>query len=174
MDPRLKESYVDKAGTVWYEFTHDGLMCWKRFMSAQLAERFLRHGLTDTFLDKIIETGTAIAFDQARTPAQLREDMVAIFSNLKMRKGYVSSEDQYLRLASVYFMLPDEPIDECYDSWTEKKIQMWNADSEAKDFFLQKAIIKTHALPDISIADIRTLLTVAKERAANIPTLPLV
>ena len=172
IDPRLKEAYTDAAGNVWYEFTNDALMTYKRFMSAQLGERFLRHGFTDSFLEKLIETGVTIAHDPKRTEQQVRQDQAALWQNLHMRKGYVSSEDQYLRLASVYFILADEPLDQCYESWTQKKIALWEQDQAAKDFFLQRAITKTHDLPNISIPDMRQLLTIAQERTANIPTSP--
>lgn len=171
IDPRLKEVFTDSTGTVWYEFHNDGLMCYKRFMSAQIAERFLRHGFTDEFLDKVIEAGIASAYDVKRPEAQVRQEQAAMWQNLKMRKGYVSGEDQYLRLAAVYFVLENEPLEECHESWTMKKIQKWEQDQAAKDFFLQRALAKTHNLPDISIEDMQVLLTIARERQANIPTL---
>lgn len=172
IDPRLKEVYTDAAGRTWYEFHNDGMMDYKRFMSAQLAERFLRHGLTQSFMEKLVETGVTIAHDKKRTEQQVRQDQAALWQNLHMRLGYVSSEDQYLRLAAVYFVLPDEPLDQCHESWTQKKIVMWEQDQAAKDFFLQRAITRTHDLPDISIPDMQQLLTIAQERSANIPTLP--
>jgi hypothetical protein len=172
VDPRLQEVYEDKSGRRWYEFTHDGLMCYKRFMSAQIAERFLRLGFTEEFLNRVIDLGIKIAYDTTKTETQVRQDQAAIWQNLQMRKGYISGEDQYLRLAAVYFVLADEPLTECYETWTQKKIQMWNEDQDAKDFFLQRALAKVHSLPNISIQDMQLLLTIAREREANIPTLP--
>lgn len=174
IDPRLSEVYTDKTGNVWYQFANDAQMTYKRFMSAQIAERFMRMGLTDAFLKRIIDTGLELCFDKSRNEQQLRQDMSVIFQNIKMRHGYVASEEQYLRMAAVFFLLPDEPVDDVYESYTQRKIEIWSKDRECKDFFLHRAFVRMNNLPSISIEDMQELLTIAAEREMNIPTLPQV
>lgn len=172
IDDRLKEAYTDLNGNKYFEFIDDGLMTYKRFISAQITERFIRLGLTPEFLKLAIEQGLNICYDKAKTEQKKMEDFSAIFLALKARAGYVSTEDQYLRLACVYFLLPGEPVDHLNEMWTLKKIAMMDENPDAKDFFLQSAFTKIYSLLDFSIADMHEYLQMANLRQQTAPILP--
>lgn len=171
-DPRFQVVYKDKSKQEYYGITQGANYPWKRFATANIHDFFIKKGLPDTFLKKIIELGKQIALDTKRNEKKLREDVFAIFQNLEMRLGYVCGEEQYLRLAAAYFLLPDEPVAEVYESFTQRKMQLWEADQKAKDFFLQWAFERTMGLVDISLEDIQNYLRIAQEREMTIPTLP--
>lgn len=170
----LSPVYKDKNGNVFCQFKNAPEMTYKRFFSATIHDRFIRMGFTDSYLTKIIDLIINLSFDKTKTEQELREAFGTIGLSLRQRHGYVTSEDPFLRLACVYFVLPDEPLDECNDSWTDKKIALWNSDPDAKDFFLQKAFESTMKQPGISIPDMKHYFEIAEQRESNIPTLPKV
>lgn len=172
IDPRLTLAYTDKNKNKWYTFTPEAVLPWRRFMTGNIADFFLKKGLPDTFLRKVISLGKDTCMDTKKSEKQRLQDNYDIWRNLEMRLGYVCGEEQYLRLAAVYYLLPDEPIDVVHEAFTQRKIELWAQDEAAKDFFLQWAFSRTMGLADISLKDIRNYLSIAKEREMNIPTLP--
>lgn len=174
IDPRLEFVRTDINGNNFYTFKSAPETPWRRFMAGNIADFFLKKGMPDSYMRKVITVGKDLCFDTSRTEKQRLQDMHILWQNMEGRLNYVCSEEQYLRFASIYFVLADEPLKVIHESYTQKKFQMWNEDEESKDFFLQWAFSRTMESVDISLEDIKSYLTIAKEREMSLPTLPAV
>lgn len=171
-DSRLQVAYTDLNKNVYYEFVNEGMMTYKRFMSAQVNERSIRLGLTPEFLNEAITKGLDIVYNGKHNERELREMFGAIFLAMKARAGFVCDEDQYLRLACVYYLIEGEPVDEVNEQFTLHKIKMLAENPDAKDFFLQGAISKTYVLTTVSLDVMKDCFAMATQRTEIAPTLP--
>jgi len=170
MHPNTKLCYTDAQGNNYYEFIDDFHMPYKRFVTAQLQERYVRFGLTHGVLDTMAKACERMAMDAASKPEQLRKFIMTLGLNIEQRLGYMAGEDAYMQLAGVFYLIEGEPLDP-EQGWFQKKKDIWHNDPAAKDFFLHGAFVKSSGLAETSIQDMKTFFQVAAERENIIPTL---
>ncbi len=63
-------------------------------------------------------------------------DSLSILVELKRRFESLAEEETLLKLASIYFMMNDEDPHHYVNSQQQVKLDAWDIDKEAKDFFL--------------------------------------
>lgn len=165
----LEPAYTDKNGNNIYAFKNVAEIPYKRFVSAKVQEHFISMGLDKVVLDKIVSAGIKLSQQTVTDIEEFKSEINLLFQNIKLRIGYVCSEDIYLRLASCYYVLLDEPLTHFDNNWYEKKLIMCEQDPDLKGFFLQTAFKLTTDLQDISETTIATYLQYAAERERQIP-----
>jgi len=170
MHSNTKLCYTDASGNKYYEFIDDFQMPYKRFVTAQLQDRYVRFGLTVGVLETMHKACERMALDASVKPEQLRKFIMTLGLNIEQRLGYMAGEDAYMQLAGVFYLIEGEPL-EPEQGWFQKKKDIWHNDPEAKDFFLLGAFRKSSGLAQTSIEDMKTFFQVAEQREAIIPTL---
>lgn len=173
-NPNLEVIYTGADGTKYYHFPNLADIPMKRFHSAQVEEKYLTFGFTKAYGDKIIALGKSLAFDGSRSDKQKIQDMYQVFLNMEQRLGYISSEEHYLRLAAIYYLIDDEPEGEVVEAFTMKKIKLWSEDPAAKDFFIQRVFQAIAGSANIALEQIKSYLEIAEARQQTIPTLPVI
>lgn len=165
----LELAYTDKNGNNIYAFKNVAEIPYKRFVSAKVQEHFISMGIDKVILDKIVNAGIRYSQQTVTDIEEFKSEINLLFQNIKLRIGYVCSEDIYLRLASCYYVIDGEPLEEFNNNWYEKKLIMCQEDPALKGFFLQTAFRLTTDLPDISETTIASSLAYAQQREMQIP-----
>jgi len=81
-------------------------------------------------------------------------DALSILVELKRRFTSLAEEETLQKLASVYFVMNDEDPEHYVSSQQQKKLDAWDIDREAKDFFLCRAAEITNFFGTTSDKDI--------------------
>jgi hypothetical protein len=170
-DNRLRYVYTDAAGNNYFEFIHDAAMPYKRYVDAQVTEKMVRLGFSQTGIEEIIAVCKKLSVDGGRTAEQLRQDLLTVGANLEGRLGYLTSHRVYEQYASIFYLLEDEPVVPS-DRWYLKKMDLWANDEQARDFFLLGAYKKIHGLANISVNDMMLSFKAGELREQNIANLP--
>lgn len=164
----LELAYTDKNGNKFYKF-RTGEMPYKRFISAKVQEHFISMGIDKDILSKIVDAGIRMTQQTVTDIEEFKSELNILWQNIKMRVSFVCSEDIYMRLASCYYVLLDEPLDSFTNAWHEKKLVMCYEDEGLRSFFLQTAFNLTTNLELTSEITIQNLLDYAKMREDQIP-----
>ncbi len=165
----LELAFTDKNGNNIYAFKNVAEIPFKRFMSAKVQEHFITMGIDKSILEKIVSAGIRYSQQTITDIEEFKSEINLLFQNIKLRIGYVCSEDLYLRLAACYYVIEGEPLEAFDNNWFEKKRIMCEEDPALKGFFLQTAFRLTTDLPNISENIMQTSLQYAMEREKQIP-----
>lgn len=166
----LQYVYTDKSGNNYFEFINDAAMPYKRFVDAQVTEKMIRLGFSQSGIEQLIKACETIAVDATKTAEQLRADIFTLGANLKGRLGYLAGHRMYEQFAAIFYVMEDEPITPS-DRWYMKKFDIWSQDEAARSFFLHGAFKKIHALTEISVKDMMHSFQMAEIREESLPTL---
>jgi hypothetical protein len=151
--------YTDAAGNMWYGLVDPLQLPADRAISALVGMR--RNDLNYTEADErewLKETREAHnANDHAKVGYHLtiKED----------RLDWACEEKTLLEIAKVYYWINEEPQDgPLLPVWQAKKEAAWEADPDAKAFFLREAYWLTNGFSDLSPSDIQTYLAVRRKK----------
>lgn len=155
LEKPLREVYKDAAGNRFYELEYPEQVSYRRSIVAEQAARQAEFCLTRddmlTIFNKMEEYCNAGNITQ----------VFHLIIEMKERLLYAGEEETLLNLASVYFFLEGENIEEYAIAWQMKKIAMWKNDDSARCFFLSRALERTRNYMSISETSILNYLTEA-------------
>ena len=149
----LKFIYEDKLGNKYYEYENFVTLPALRSIAVESSVKQLGLCLT---LDE--EKRLFDEMDKAINEERFT-DVVYLIKDIQYRLQYLATESTLLELATVYFVMEDENPKAFQDKWKRKKLKAWNADPDAKDFFLSAAWQNIKSYSDISVEDITSYLT---------------
>lgn len=169
----LKEAEYKGNKYKFYEVEDASEILHERHIMGQVADMYIRFGLSRDFLK-----GMASMLKKASRSADSIEDLqdtcTKIAFNIEERLGLIAETKQYEELACIYSRVEIngemEPED-FVESWQEKKKIVWNANKKLRDFFLSKAVKRSHELSNMSQKDILHVLKLAEQRVNQLPTL---
>ena len=148
-----EEIFKDKFGNRWFQFKEKMNIPARRAIAAEVATRFADLNLTKATLKELIE--------QMKDNANKGEivSLFGILQEIEFRLDYVGEEQTLIELAVTYFLLNDEDPKIIDERTKQKKLEILEADQEAKDFFLQAAFDCTTIYSNTSPVDIVDYLT---------------
>jgi hypothetical protein len=126
--------YTDKCGNEYYKFIDPETMPKVRIVACERAARYAELYVSERNMKKFI--------------ASMREaggkgDYVKVFSminQLEYNLNYLGEAESLLEIAACFFLFKDEDPEELFTKDLSDKIDLWNRDKKARDFFLSKAI----------------------------------
>jgi len=152
----VNKIYTDKFGNDWFEYINNLTIPARRTINAEVATRFAEMNLTKSELMILIE-----AMKKNANTGNIVE-LFSVLSEIEFRLNFIGEEKTLMELAVCYFIIDGEDETQFSDEWQNKKRDILNADSDAKDFFLQKAFERTIQFGNTSDTDIINFLRKAK------------
>lgn len=159
---RLKHVYTDKFGNRYYELEDIREISYSRSIAAEVASRQADYNLTKDDLLKIIYQ--IMSYINANSIVEAS----ALLNELKERAQFAGEVETLLHLASVYFLIEGEDIDNYLQYEQDKKINLWREDGAAMSFFLNGAFQRTKNYTVIFGTDITPYLKVAERSQKNL------
>ena len=141
-----------KNGNVFFEYVNNLELPAKRAIAAEVAVREATMNMTSEVLVELIDKMIELA-EKGKIV-----DLFAILKEMKTRIQYISEEETLRKLATVYFVMNNEDESSYIREEQQKKIDVWKADQDLGDFFLQKAYDLTMSYSATSKVDIITYL----------------
>ena len=159
-DPKnLKHIYTDKLGNKWYELNNLMELSRVRYIASSLKE--LQSDLFNLSAETMIEVFEAISdninkgqYSKAGAIAEITKAAISDFTDMRLLKKY----------ACVFFFLDDEDPAKYESKFEEKKLQIFEQDSEAMFFFVSEGLKRLNGLESSSEADMLTYLTEIQKR----------
>lgn len=133
----MSKIYTDKFGNDWFEYVNNLTIPARRTINAEIATRFAEMNLTKSELKILID-----AMKRNANTGNIVE-LFSILSEIEFRLNFIGEEKTLMELAVCYFVMDGEDETQFTDEWQNKKRDILNSDSDAKDFFLQKAFERT-------------------------------
>jgi len=133
----LRHIYTDVFGNRYYELLDVTRMSWRRAVAGEIQSRQAEYCLTRDSLKKIIEKMKEHANKGEFT------EVFALLVEIEQRMEFAGEEETLLGLASVYFFMEGERVDDFNQVVANEKIELWKKDPEAKSFFLKRAFERT-------------------------------
>jgi len=152
----VNKIYTDKFGNDWFEYVNNLTIPARRTINAEVATRFAEMKLTKSELMILID-----AMKKNANTGNIVE-LFSVLSEIEFRLNFIGEEKTLMELAVCYFIIDGEDETQFSDEWQNKKRDILNADSDAKDFFLQKAFERTIQFGNTSETDILNFLRRAK------------
>lgn len=152
----LNKIYTDKFGNDWFEYSNNLTMPVKRTINAEISTRFAEFNLTKSELQHLINEMKKRANDGNIV------ELFSILNEIEFRMNYIGEEKTLTELALCYFVCGNEDETQFSDDDQNKKREIFKADSDAKDFFLQKAFERTIQFSNMSEKDINEFLQKVK------------
>ena len=152
----LNKIYTDKFGNDWFEYSNNLTMPVKRTINAEISTRFAEFNLTKSELQHLINEMKKRANDGNIV------ELFSILNEIEFRMNYIGEEKTLTELALCYFVCGNEDETQFSDDDQNKKREILKADSDAKDFFLQKAFEHTIQFSNMSGKDINEFLQKVK------------
>jgi len=152
----VNKIYTDKFGNDWFEYVNNLTIPARRTINAEVATRFAEMNLTKSELMILID-----AMKKNANTGNIVE-LFSVLSEIEFRLNFIGEEKTLMELAVCYFIIDGEDETQFSDEWQTKKRDILNADSDAKDFFLQKAFERTIQFGNTSETDILNFLRRAK------------
>ncbi len=147
--------YKDKSGNIYYKFRDPREMPAPRLRNAEIAA--IEADLCITAKDGSMLIDTAIEKFEiwAKSPKSTGlADALSILVELKRRFESLAEEETLQKLATVYFVMNNEDPHHYIQSQQQAKLDAWDIDREAKDFFLCRAAEITNFYGTTSDKDI--------------------
>lgn len=144
----VKEIYKDKLGNTWYEYVNPLTIPAKRAIAAEVATRFADMNLTkENFITLMNEM-------KKKANEGNIVDLFNILGEIEFRLNFIGEEQTLMELACCYYLIGDEDETDFSDIHKQRKLDILKEDTEAKDFFIQGAFIRTIKYSDMSETDI--------------------
>lgn len=166
----IRTIQTDNGPVNFYQIEQADELLHSRYMEAEIQEVYIRTGIGEEFLSKMIE----LLMDRVMNSNDLRTiktDVLAIAQNLQGRVKQLGEMSLYEDLACVYFMMEGEPT-EMDNEWSAKKKAIWGAHPEHRDFFILQAFRLTGSYQTLSDRDILNAFQAVEERVSQLPMLP--
>lgn len=153
----LKHIYTDKAQNKYYQFVNPIQMTMERNIASSTANKEFGYNMTVEELTKLC--------DAALTSNASRDtNGVAItLHEIKTRASKLVEYETTLKLGGIYFLMNDEHPGLYNPLTTNKKLEIWRADDEARGFFLQLVWDTVRPYTQLSSADLLTYLTAEQD-----------
>jgi len=159
----LVQTYKDQNGHVYYRFKDPRQMAGPRLRVAELAAVEAELSISAEDGKKLV--GMAIESFETATRSKKFEGFstgLTYLVELQRRFEALAEEKTLLKLATCYFTMDDEDPEHYISSQQERKIDAWDADPDAKSFFLCRGAEITQFYGDTSDRDI--LMYLKKEQ----------
>ncbi len=137
----------DDGGIVLYEPNSDTDYHTCRYVAANAQNIYSSTGATKEVLQKICEH--AVKLCNTQDIPTLKTDIGLLMNNILSRLTYPVDEDCALRMAAIFYLLPDEEPNECHDIILRKKIEMAKSNPKLYDFFLSRGLLNTPAYKEL-------------------------
>jgi hypothetical protein len=151
-DKSLIMAYTDKLGNKYYGFIDPEAMPKKRIVACERATRFAEMYISERTLKKSFE---------AMIAAGNKGDLVTMCSILKecqYRLEFLGESESLLEVAACYFLFENEDPYELFPSDIQKKMELWEHDKMATNFFLSMVIPLMKSYSTKSPAEIQAYL----------------
>lgn len=149
----LKQVYKDKSSHVFYEFADPRQMPGVRLRVAEIATIEAELGISAEKGIELLDLAVEKLAGWSQDKKGFGEGL-AIIVELKRRFVALLEEQTLLKLATVYFTMDNEDESKYLRSEQQHKMDAWDSDSEAKDFFLCASARLTGFFGDFSSEDI--------------------
>ena len=150
-----KRIYKDKSGNIYYKFRDDKQIPAARLRVGEIAG--VEAELCISSKDGVMLTDGILKDLEEWTKSPKSRglaDAMAKLVELRRRFESLAEEETLKKLATVYFTMNDEDPEHYIESQQQKKLDAWDIDSNAKDFFLCRAAEVTKFFGDTSDKDI--------------------
>lgn len=149
----LRHVYTDKAGNKYYSFVNPLQMTMERNVASSVANKEFLYNMTVEDLNKICDD--IMIANNARD-----YNTVALKANeIKVRSQKLVEYETTLKLGAIYFLMNDEHPGRYNPLITNKKVETWKADDEARGFFLQLVWDTVKPYIELSSRDLLDYLT---------------
>lgn len=152
---------LDKADTLLHS----------RYLLAEIENMFIQHGVSKDFLMNIIDLLTERATNNNNIN-EIKKDIFAIAENLRNRIGMLSEMRYYEKLATILFLMDEEP-NEYKEENQKEKIKVWSKNENDRVFFCLEAYKFFNKLSSISTIDIISAWEALNERLIQLPKEPI-
>lgn len=152
---------LDKADTILHA----------RYLMAEIENMYLQQGISSGYLREI----TNLLIDRAFNTTdinKLKTDIIAIAENINNRVGMLSEMKYYEKLATILFLMDDEPH-EYNEEYQAQKIKVWSEKKEDRIFFCLEAYKYFNTLANISTTDIIDAWMALNERIEQLPNIKI-
>lgn len=149
----LKQVYKDKNNHIYYEYADPRAMPGVRLRIAEIATVEEELGISADIGIELLDLAMEKLAGWSQDAKGFGEGL-AILVELKRRFVALVEEKTLLKLATIYFTMDNEDETKYINSEQLKKIDAWDADPEAKDFFLCTSAKLTNRFGDFSPEDI--------------------
>ena len=158
----LREVYVDKDGRKWYEFENPLMIPAKRAIAAEIATK-----MQDMNLTKDVLLGLMAKMKEHANKGQIVE-LFGILNEIEFRLNFIAEEETLINLAACYFVIDGEDETEFNEIEKKRKVDYIKSNSEAFNFFVQRAFEYTTKYSQVSEVDIQEYLNLNAQNAERI------
>ena len=149
----------------FYELKHgDQEMLQGRYFMANVFEKFVQLGFTPPMLDAYIN-GAIEALHSDKPSAERLQEVGTMLQLMKSYKDVILNEEILLNIATVYYVMENEPLTTYSYDWAETKRNLWVTNPEAKVFFCKEGLKNIPAFQDMPWEDAEILIQ--KSKALN-------
>lgn len=148
----LKKVFTEADGTTWFEYQNPMTIPAKRAIAAEVATRFAEMNMTKDQLSTMIE-----AMKKSANGGNIVE-MFHLLAEMEFRLEFIGEEQTMIELAACYFVINGEDETDFSDVHKQLKIDRIKSNSEASDFFIQRAFVHTTKYSEMSDNDIHEYL----------------
>lgn len=149
----LVEIYVDKQGRKWYEFENPLTIPAKRAIAAEVATKMQEMNLTKDVLLELMAK-----MKEHANKGQI-VDLFAILNEIEFRLNFIAEEETLINLAACFFVIDGEDETDFSEVEKKNKIEYIKSNSDAFNFFVQRAFMYTTKYSQLSEIDIQEYLT---------------
>lgn len=158
----LREVYIDKDGRKWYEFENPLMIPAKRAIAAEVATKMQEMNLTKDVLLQLMAK-----MKEHANKGQI-VDLFAILNEIEFRLNFIAEEETLINLAACYFVVEGEDETEFSEVEKNNKVNYIKSNSEAFNFFVQRAFEYTTKYSQLSDIDIQEYLNLNAQNAERI------
>jgi hypothetical protein len=158
----LRQVYVDKDGRKWYEFENPLMIPAKRAIAAEVATKMQEMNLTKDALLQLMAKMKEYA-NQGKIV-----DLFSVLHEIEFRLNFIAEEETLINLAACYFVIEGEDETEFSEVEKNNKVSYIKSNSEAFNFFVQRAFEFTTKYSQLSDIDIQEYLTLNAQNAERI------
>lgn len=158
----LREVYIDKDGRKWYEFENPLMIPAKRAIAAEVATKMQEMNLTKDVLLQLMAK-----MKEHANKGQI-VDLFAILNEIEFRLNFIAEDETLINLAACYFVVEGEDETEFSEVEKNNKVNYIKSNSEAFNFFVQRAFEYTTKYSQLSDIDIQEYLNLNAQNAERI------
>lgn len=156
-----RKIYEDASGRSWFEYTDKMNIPATRSLAAEVATRFADMNITK---DKL--KGLILKMKENANEGNV-VSLFSILQEIEFRLDFVGEEETLIEIASIYFLLEDEP-EQLSASFQERKKQIFKEDPDCRAFFLSRVFQLITNYSQLSEVDFLKYLKANQEAAERI------
>ena len=158
----LREVFVDATGTKWYEFENSMTIPAKRAIAAEVATKMQEMNITKETLIELMSKMKEHANNGKIV------DLFSLLNEIEFRLNFIAEEETLINLAACFFVIDGEDETEFSDVDRIRKVEYIKGNTEAFNFFVQRAFEYTTNYSQMSEIDIQEYLLLNAQNAERL------